>query len=161
MNKYIKECKYLGTLYAVAHSRFREKMAHHKHEHGGASGIPCTGSYKLQNSVTKAHITSSQHSQHSLSASPQPNDRINNHHMQASPKDDLESADPPTMVGQARHIFNNSKWRTLMNRVPKAAWAQCATIFCNILTKISTDSTNLDSWACLFSFATNILAKSP
>ena len=47
-----------------------------------------------------------------------------------------------------------------MNRVPipKAATVKCATAFCDILTKFSTDTTELD---CLFSFAPNILAKPP
>ena len=48
-----------------------------------------------------------------------------------------------------------------MNRVPKAARAQCATAYCDNLTKISTDPTQLVSWDCLFSFALNILAKPP
>ena len=39
--------------------------------------------------------------------------------------------------------------------------AQCSTAFCDILTKISTDPTQLDSWDCRFSFAPNILAKPP
>ena len=100
----------------------------------GASGIPCTGSYKLPNPVTKVNIASSQHSQHSLSANPQPNDRVDNN-MQASSNDDHSKRLPTDNGGSDTSHLQHPKWRTLMNRVPKATGAHFATAFCDILTK--------------------------
>ena len=146
MKKTIKRSKDLGTC-SICWGEFeiqRKDGILHKHGHGGASGIPCTGSYKLSNPVTKVNIASSQNSQHSLLASPQSSNRVDNH-TQASSNDDHSKRPPADNGGSGTSHLQHPKWRTLMNRVSKAARAQCATSFCDILTKISTDSTQLDS----------------
>ena len=108
----------------------------------------------MQNPVTKVNIAFSQHSLNRLSASPQPNDRADNH-TQASSNDDHSKRPPTDNGGSDTSHLKHPKCRTLMSRVPKA------TAFCDILTKISTDPTQLDSWDCLFSFTSNIIAKPP
>ena len=93
-------------------------MAHYTNTNRGASGIPCTGSYKLPNPVTKVNIASSQHSQHSLSASPQPLGQPTASrpaHSQTTESTitrrlrrttTVVKAHLPTMVAQAHRIFN-------------------------------------------------------
>ena len=118
----------------------------HKHGHGGGNEHPCPGSYKLPNST----VLSSDQSQQ----------RADSH--QTKINRDASAAPPPSNVydTSGSHI-EHPQWKTLINRIPKAARAQCATAFCETPLKIIADPATLSNWKSLFTFAPTILAKPP
>ena len=63
-------------------------------------------------------------------------------------------------VTSTAHL-QHPQWRPLMNIIPTAAHAQCATTFSEIIARILADPSKSASWADLFTFAPTILAKPP
>ena len=141
MNKSIKGTKDAGTC-SVCWAEYKVQKKDgtlHKHGHGGPNGGPCPGSYKPPNStITTETRKSDIHIKDSRSAQPPAK-------TDATPSPRLE----------------HPMWKATMNRIPKAARAQCATAFGDILIKIANEPTNLQRWNTLLSFGPTILAKPP
>ena len=118
----------------------------HKHGHGGGNEHPCPGSYKLPNST----VLSSEQSQQRADS------------QQTKINREARAAPPPSNIyDTSGSPIEHPQWKTLINRIPKAARAQCATAFCETLLKIIADPATLNNWKSLFTFAPTILAKPP
>ena len=75
-------------------------------------------------------------------------------------RNDGHSAHPFIDNGDASTAhLQHLQWRPLMNKIPKALRAQCATAFSEIIAWILADPSKSASWADLFTFAPTILTK--
>ena len=104
----------------------------------GASSSYKKKSYKLPNSTVLSPEQSQQ--------------RADSH--QTKINRDASASPPPSNIyeGSGSHI-EHPQWKTLINRIPKAARAQCATAFWETVLKIIADPATLNNWKSVFTFA--------
>ena len=148
MNNLTKENKSVGIC-SICRGEFKLQKKDgtlHKHGHGGGNEHACHGSYKLPNLT----VLSSDQSQQRADS------------QQTNINREARVAPPPSNIydTSGSHI-EHPQWKTLINRILKAARAQCATAFCKTLLKIIADPATLNNWKSLFTFAPTIISKPP